>query len=247
MVKYWRVFLVVFVLMGFGAYQLYGIFSNEGYQPEQPIAFSHVMHAGVLQMECLYCHHQAEKGPHAGIPSVDLCMGCHGIVRTDSPEIQKLTEYFEKGEPVPWVRIHRLPDHAYFNHRWHVSAGVACQECHGPIQSMPVVKQWDKLEMGRCMECHLGDEYVKQVNHAPTFHEAPEHGDEQVEDKITDEEAWQSAKGYIAKYLKDDFSADEAELMAGQLARYHEDIYRVGRPAQLRGQNASVECSTCHN
>lgn len=238
--------------MGVGVYQLYGVFSNEGYAPEQPIPFSHVIHAGVLQMECLYCHHQAEKGAHAGIPSVESCMGCHSIVRTDSPHIQKLTEYYERGEPVPWVRIHRLPDHSYFNHKWHVAAGVSCQECHGPIQNMPVVGQWRKLEMGACMECHRQDTYVEQVNHTPTFHEQPitEEEIEEARAKYAEYDGgewsrWESTSAHIEKYY-DDLAPEEARVLLARLNEFANDRYIHGRVVQLRNKNASVECSTCH-
>ncbi len=280
MIRYWRVFALALALMGIGSYQIYGLFSNEGYQPKQPIAFSHVLHAGVLQMECLYCHSGAEKSAHAAIPSVDLCMGCHSIVQTASPEIQKLAEYYENNEPVPWVRIHDLPDHAYFSHKWHVEAGVSCQECHGPIQSMPVVKQWRKLEMGDCMACHTDDNYADQVRHAPTYHEQPleagheghdheghdhdssEHADAYPESGIAalgteeglvvpadnSDVRYTSALGYMnAHYDVASMSTEEARVLLTRLENYKKNIYAHGRAVQLRGQNASIECSTCHN
>ena len=254
MLRYWRVFVFLVVVLVIGSIQLYGVFSNEGYAPEQPINFSHVIHAGALQMECLYCHSSAEKGAHAGIPSVELCMGCHSIVQTQSPEIQKLTEYYNNGEPVPWVRIHRLPDHAYFNHKWHVEAGVACQECHGPIQSMPKVGQWRKLEMAACMECHRNEDYADQVHHSPTYHEggldvekAPAEGEALYEAAGAgpQDPSFLSASDYIRKY-HGNMSPDEKRAMLVRLTEYREDLYNHGRVVQLRGQNASVECSTCH-
>jgi hypothetical protein len=253
MLQYWRVFALTLAILAVGAFQLYGVFSNAGYQPQQPIAFSHVLHAGVLQMECLYCHSQAEKGPHAGIPSVDLCMGCHGVVRKDRPDIQKLTKFYEEGKPVPWVRVHRLPEHAYFNHRWHVEAGVACQTCHGPIQTMPVVQQWQKLEMGKCMECHRQDTYANQVNHPPTFHEPPVTAEEATsvasDPSVAQAEAapaWTSAASEFKKYHDGETSPEEAKVLLSRLKQYKDDIYEHGRTAQVRGTNASVECSTCH-
>lgn len=257
--SYWRVFVLVIALMGVGAYQLYGIFSNEGYRPQQPINYSHVLHAGVMQMECLYCHYQAEKGPYAGIPAVDVCMGCHSIVRTDSPEIQKLAEYYRTGEPVPWVRIHKLPDHSFFNHQWHVAAGVACQECHGPIQEMPVVAQWRKLEMGECMTCHQQDTYAHQVNRVPTYHEVPM-TDEEIaasasvvapaksptpSSRSREEVSWSSLQEHLSRFYPG-LSATEKQVMQARLKNYQEDIYVHGRVVQLRGVNAAIECSTCH-
>ncbi|MBI1290000.1 hypothetical protein GC173_01980 [bacterium] len=260
MLQYWRVFLFTLALLAVGGYQLYGVFSNEGYAPQQPIPFSHALHAGVMKMECLYCHSTAETGPHAGVPQMDLCMGCHSIVRTDSPYIQKLTEYYEKGQPVPWVRIHKLPDHAFFNHQWHIAAGVACQTCHGPIQEMNVVGQWQKLEMGACMQCHRQDTYVDSINHPPTYHEAPyahgdhdhahdAHGDHEHEDHAKEAPAtgeFASVTRHLEKYGTAGLSAEEAEQLKARLVEYKKDIYYHGRGAQLRGKNASVECSTCH-
>jgi hypothetical protein len=235
-----------------GAYQLYGVFSNEGYAPQQPIPFSHVLHSGVMKMECLYCHHTAEKGAHAGVPSTDVCMGCHSIVRTDSPHIQKLKAYYDAGEPVPWVRIHRLPDHAYFSHQWHVAAGIACQTCHGPVQEMPVVRQWQKLEMKACMDCHRQDTYVDQIYHPPTYHEQPVTAAE-VASAIPALEAvdlkapkFQSVAREFGKHYEGNYNAHEAQVMMARLAEYRTNHYLHGRGAQARGVNASVECSICH-
>jgi hypothetical protein len=253
MLQYWRVFAFILAIMGVGAFQLYGVFSNEGYKPQQPIPFSHALHSGVMKMECLYCHSTAETGPHAGVPSMDLCMGCHSIVRTDSPHIQKLTEYYESGQPIPWVRIHQLPDHAFFNHRWHVAAGIACQTCHGPVEHMNVVQQWSKLEMGACMECHRQDTYVDQINHPPTYHELPFYHREleaaaaKPELMVgSNEGQWASINAHLQKYHGDSLKAEEAAALRARLADYKKDIYLHGRGVQLRGRNASVECSTCH-
>ena len=122
--------------------------------PQQPINFSHQIHAGKLGMNCLYCHYAAEKSPAANIPAVGTCMGCHKVAMTDRPEIIKLTGYFERGEPVPWVEVYHLADYVRFNHKRHVKAGYACQECHGPVQEMPVVYQYPSLKMGWCVGCH---------------------------------------------------------------------------------------------
>ncbi|MCC6546064.1 cytochrome c3 family protein [Candidatus Sumerlaeota bacterium] len=252
--QYWRVFALTFAIMAVGAYQLYGVFSNKGYEPVQPINYSHVLHAGVMQMECLYCHSQAEKGPSAGIPGLDVCMGCHAVVRTDSPEIQKMAKYYAEGKPVPWVRIHRIPDHAFFNHRWHVEAGVACQTCHGPVQNMPVVHQWTKLEMGKCVECHRQGQYAGQIDHPPTFHE-PEVTAAEVASApegltlagAEENPQWASAAAEFKKYHDSSaMSPDDTKVMLTRLKQYQEDIYQHGRQYQTRGKNASVECSTCH-
>lgn len=122
--------------------------------PEQPIKFPHDIHAGKLGMDCTYCHYSAEKSPIADIPSLGTCMGCHKIAVTDRPEIQKLTGYWNRHEQVPWVEVYRLPDHVKFNHERHVRAGFACQQCHGPVQTMKVMYQYPSLKMGWCVSCH---------------------------------------------------------------------------------------------
>ena len=122
--------------------------------PKQPINYSHKLHAGKLGMDCLYCHYGAIKSPIANIPAVSVCMGCHKIAVTDRPEIKKLTEYWNRGEPVPWVEVHKLPQHVKFNHKRHVLANVACTTCHGPVQEMDVMYQYSSLKMGWCVSCH---------------------------------------------------------------------------------------------
>lgn len=134
---------------------LYTVGVQQGYQPTQPIAFSHKIHAGQYEIDCQYCHTGVEIGKSANIPSVNICMNCHSAIKTDSPEIQKLYAAQESGEPIEWVRIHNLPDLAYFNHSQHVNVGgIACQTCHGEIQEMEVVKQHAPLTMGWCIDCH---------------------------------------------------------------------------------------------
>jgi hypothetical protein len=126
----------------------------KGYAPEQPIPFSHELHAGTLRMQCQYCHSGVDRSRHAGIPSVDLCMGCHKVTRTDRPAIQKLTRIANTGEPLPWQRVHTLPDHVFFDHRPHVNAGITCQSCHGEVQTMKVLTREMGMRMGNCLGCH---------------------------------------------------------------------------------------------
>lgn len=128
---------------------------QQGYAPEQPIPFSHKLHAGKYEIECQYCHTGVEKSKSANIPSLNICMNCHNSIRTTSPNIQKIYAYLEKDEPIQWVRVHNLPDLAYFNHSQHVKvAGLECQNCHGPIQEMEIVRQSSLLTMGWCIDCH---------------------------------------------------------------------------------------------
>jgi cytochrome c2 len=147
---------------------------QKGYAPVQPINYSHELHAGKYKINCQYCHSSADKSKQASIPSASTCMNCHMYVKAKekyngqvSPEIQKIYNavgydaekgtYIEgyKQQPIKWVRIHNLPDHAYFNHSQHVKIGkVECQSCHGPIEKMKVVSQQRSLQMGWCINCH---------------------------------------------------------------------------------------------
>ncbi|HUM46335.1 MAG TPA: c-type cytochrome [Chitinophagales bacterium] len=133
---------------------------SKNYTPVQPIAFSHQLHAGINQINCLYCHSSAEKSKIAGIPPVSTCMNCHKAVQqgeneAGTKEIQKIYAAFDKNEPIQWTKIHNLPDHVYFNHSQHVAVGkIACQTCHGPIETMKEVYQFSSLSMGWCINCH---------------------------------------------------------------------------------------------
>lgn len=132
---------------------------HQGYMPEQPIKFSHKLHAGQNQIDCQYCHTGASKGKNAWIPSTNVCMNCHKYVKKGpkygETEIKKIHESYNNNEPIKWVRIHTLPDHAYFNHSQHVVVGqIACQTCHGPVEEMEEVYQYAPLSMGWCVNCH---------------------------------------------------------------------------------------------
>lgn len=129
-------------------------FTDVGYRPEQPVAYSHKLHAGELGIDCRYCHNTVEKSAHAAIPPAATCMNCHELVKTDSPRLQLVRESFATGAAIPWVRVHQLPDYAYFNHSPHVAAGVGCASCHGRVDQMPVVEMKQPLSMGWCLDCH---------------------------------------------------------------------------------------------
>ena len=133
----------------------YGIGIHQGYAPEQPIQFSHKLHAGQYQINCNYCHTGVYAGKGANIPSANICMNCHNAIKRESPEIQKIYKALEKDEPIQWVRVHNLPDLAYFNHSQHTNVGgLECTNCHGEIEKMEVVEQRSSLTMGWCIDCH---------------------------------------------------------------------------------------------
>lgn len=144
---------------------LYTVGVQQGYAPTQPIPFSHELHAGVYEIDCQYCHTGVEIAKNANIPSVNICMNCHSEIKTDSPQIQKLYAAQESGRPIEWVRVHNLPDLAYFNHSQHVTVGeIECQTCHGEVQEMEVVKQFAPLTMGWCIDCHRNTDVNTQGN-----------------------------------------------------------------------------------
>ncbi len=145
-----RLALVILVALGLAACEP----NNQGYAPTQPIQYSHAVHAGALKIPCQYCHFGAERGRWAGIPPAQICMNCHAQVLKDHPEVMRVKKALADGEPIRWVRIHNLPDHVSFFHRPHVKAGVVCQTCHGPVESMGRVMQFAPLTMGWCIECH---------------------------------------------------------------------------------------------
>ena len=120
----------------------------------QPIAFSHAHHVTEIGIDCQFCHAYARRGPVAGIPSVQRCAGCHRVVLSEEPEILRVLEYWENEEPIPWVRVHDLPDHVRFTHKAHVRAGVGCEACHGDVAGMEAAVQVESLSMGWCVSCH---------------------------------------------------------------------------------------------
>ncbi|GAB4330853.1 MAG: cytochrome c3 family protein [Candidatus Abyssubacteria bacterium] len=132
----------------------WGITHKTSMRPDQPIEFLHLIHVNDLGMDCLNCHQYADKSIHAGIPDAEFCMQCHSAVATDTPEIQKLTQMYNEGKPVDWVRIYRVKPHVYFSHKRHVISGVECQRCHGPMEFMTTAQRVTDLGMGWCLDCH---------------------------------------------------------------------------------------------
>lgn len=151
---------VILVLGGlvFAARQAYAQLAAP---PPQPIAFPHVTHVRVAQLDCQFCHRTAATEPYAGLPAVQQCMFCHQVVRTDSPEVQKIIDAWENQRPINWERVHWVPDHVRFTHEQHIQAGVECSTCHGDVGSMRVVEQVRPLNMRDCIDCH-------RANNAPT-------------------------------------------------------------------------------
>lgn len=153
---------------------------NEGYEPDQPIPYSHKIHAGEYKIPCLYCHFGAEKSRHAGIPPLNVCMNCHKVLKKDTPEIAQLKEAVKQNKPIEWIKVHNLPDFVYFNHSQHVIAGVVCQDCHGPVETMTRMRQDATLTMGWCIDCHRKKGITPPEEHKVHF----KRGDERVEKAI---------------------------------------------------------------
>ncbi len=146
----------VLVLCGGGVVGYLALPENieTGYQPKQPVPYSHKLHAGNLGMDCRYCHFTVERSSYAAVPPTQVCMNCHAKVRTNSDHIKKIKASYDSGKPMPWIKVHQLPDFVYFNHKAHVSAGVSCVSCHGRVDQMIEVKQVEVLTMAWCLECH---------------------------------------------------------------------------------------------
>ncbi|MTI22831.1 c-type cytochrome [Fulvivirga sp. RKSG066] len=185
------IFLVAFLFTAIAfkvvVNQLYAVGVQKGYAPKQPIAFSHKLHAGEYQIDCQYCHTGVRKSKSANIPSPNICMNCHSAVKTESPEIQKIYAAIENDRPIEWIRVHNLPDLAYFNHSQHVKVGeIECQTCHGAIEEMEVVQQHSLLTMGWCIDCHRKTDVNAKGNDYYTnlveLHEQESKGAMKVED-----------------------------------------------------------------
>jgi hypothetical protein len=146
------------LLTGFIWYYFSPEFYEVGYQPEQPVPYSHVLHVGQLGMDCRYCHNHVETSEHANVPSTQTCMNCHSQIRTESVNLLPVRESWATGEPIEWVNVHHLPDYAQFSHAVHVNVGVGCETCHGRVDQMEVVYQAEPLSMGWCLACHRNPE-----------------------------------------------------------------------------------------
>jgi hypothetical protein len=169
---------VLGVLGAFATFAVWFWFSpyhtDVGYQPEQPIPYSHKLHAGDMGMDCRYCHANVEQSWHAGVPPTQTCLNCHNMVKKNSKKLGWLRKQKdENGRPLvdapstPWKRIHKIADYAYFDHSAHVTVGVGCKSCHGRIDQMVVVRQVQPLSMGWCLECHRNVKHFEDRGFEP--------------------------------------------------------------------------------
>jgi len=135
-------------------YYLTPEYMRAGYQPVQPVPFSHDIHVTQLGMDCRYCHSYVEVSSHSNIPTTQTCMNCHTQIQSTNPKLAAVRESWQSGQPVDWLEIHQIPDFAYFNHSAHVNRGISCVSCHGQVNHMDVVFQQEALSMGWCLKCH---------------------------------------------------------------------------------------------
>lgn len=156
--------LIVIVLVLGGAvssgmwYYFTPKYTRVGYQPVQPVQFSHKIHAGQLGMDCRYCHSFVEVAAHSNIPTTQQCMNCHAQVQAQNPKLAPVRESWATGKPIPWLQVHKTPDYVYFNHAAHVNRGVSCVSCHGDVTEMEVVEHAKSHSMDFCLTCHRNPE-----------------------------------------------------------------------------------------
>lgn len=143
-----------------------------GVARDQPVEFDHRHHVRDNGIGCLYCHSGAERAPHAGVPATEVCMGCHAQIWSQSTLLEPVRQSWSTGAPLPWNRVHNLPDFVYFDHSIHVTRGVACESCHGRVDLMPRVYQVAPLTMAWCLSCHRSREAVagRPLTHCTTCH-----------------------------------------------------------------------------
>jgi hypothetical protein len=147
---------ILVALAGVGFFWYYGSpkYTDVGYRPSQPVPYSHKLHAGDLGMDCRYCHYSVETSAVANVPPTSVCMNCHTLILPESEKLLPVRESWATGEPIKWVRIHKIGEYAYFNHSIHIDRGVGCISCHGNVAEMDVVEQKKPLSMGWCLNCH---------------------------------------------------------------------------------------------
>ena len=145
---------ITVMVVGFVWYYFSPWYTDVGYKPVQPVKYSHKLHADDLGVDCRYCHNFVEVSPNANIPPTQTCMNCHTIIKPESENLLVVRESWMTNKPIEWVRIHELPDYAYFDHSIHLNAGVGCFSCHGNVAKMEEVKQTQPLSMSWCLDCH---------------------------------------------------------------------------------------------
>lgn len=168
--------VVALALCVIGFFWYYGSpkYTDVGYRPTQPVAYSHKLHAGDLGIDCRYCHSSVERSPVANVPPTQTCMNCHKLILPQSEKLLPVRESWSGGHPIPWVRVHNLPDYAYFNHSAHLNAGVGCASCHGNVAQMEKVMQVEPLSMSWCLDCHRNpDKHLRPADQVTNMNWTP--------------------------------------------------------------------------
>jgi len=161
------VVLVVLVVGGIW-YYFSPWYTDVGFRPVQPVPYSHKLHAGDLGIDCRYCHTGVERSAVASVPPTQTCMNCHKLILPESEKLQPIRDSWASGIPMQWVRVHKIPDYAYFDHSAHVTRGVGCITCHGNVAQMEVVRQVKPLSMSWCLDCHRDPGPNLRPNHQIT-------------------------------------------------------------------------------
>jgi formate-dependent nitrite reductase cytochrome c552 subunit len=207
--------LYVGLLLGYGAHPST---LNVGYEPVQPVPYSHALHVGKLGLDCRYCHTTVEHAAMAALPPTDVCMNCHHALLPNSPRLGEVRKSYVEGTPVRWVKVHDLAEYVYFNHSAHVTAGVGCAECHGPVQQMAAVRTVAPLNMAWCLECHRSPEAHLRPRDQVTNMEWGSQGDSPI---------------FVERKLGQSPGASAREALGkGLREKYH--------------VNPNTDCVTCH-
>lgn len=150
-------------------------YTRVGYMPTQPVPYDHYLHVEQLGLDCRYCHNYVDQSGHANVPDAATCMQCHTQVKSDSPLLAEVRSSYESGEAIEWVRVHKMPDHVYFDHSVHVNRGVSCVECHGNVNEMETVWHDQPLSMAFCLDCHREPESgIRPLNQVYNLNWTPE-------------------------------------------------------------------------
>ena len=224
--------VLVILALGMGAYvpTIVGVglspeALNVGYAPEQPVPYSHALHAGQLGIDCKYCHNTVDKAAFAAVPPTQTCMNCHTGIKNKSELLRPVFESWATGKPVEWVKVHDLADYAYFNHSAHVNKGVSCVECHGRIDHMEIVTQAKNLSMSWCIDCHRNTQ-----DHLRPVDEVTNLGWTVKDLSATHPQIYQQ--------LKDQNNG--TEVTQAMLGQYLQKKYKI------RDIQFMTSCSTCH-
>ncbi len=230
--------LLVLLVIGAGTYMpvVVGLGASPentdvGYQPIQPVPYSHALHVGQLGIDCKYCHNTVDKAAFAAIPPTQTCMNCHTNVRTESPKLAPVRESWITGKPLEWVKVHDLPDYSYFNHSAHVNKGVSCVSCHGRIDHMGEegVYQAKNLSMGWCLDCHRNPEQALRPK-----------------DQVTNL-GWTPDQLKLAEPGTESFEIlQEMKLEPNEAVTQEKLGSFLKQKYQIRDHQFMTSCSTCH-